>query len=282
MSERISKLPIDLNKTIVLNIDSNENIWYIFENLSLYKVPKNYELIKNLNFNLLLKNATPTSTITIGDFVYILTNDSELYSLQLKTKKLKLIKKYSNNRPLLLKQYNDKLIVCFADFMDLYKFKNNNLIHVKEILNSDYKDAIFFNNKLYYINLKEIFDDSKRRILIDSSTPRFKGLIGLNNNIIVYNEEKIISYSLLTKKRISTNALKTINLAEKSNNVIFFGTYSNGLYVLTQNLEIIQKIDFKRKSINKLYYDSTFDILYVGTNEGVFTYKVKKNKLQLT
>ena len=77
------------------------------------------------------------------------------------------------------------------------------------------------------------------------------------------------------------NSIRNISVVDSYNNLILVGSYSEGLFVLNKNLEIIQKIPLK-KNIKSIIYNKSKPNIYLGIDEGIIVFNFENEMLKIS
>lgn len=290
LSKKIATLPFNLELAESLYIDSEENFWLIMKSNRLYYIPKEFDLIKNYDYNSIfeINNTIVKSGILIDDKIYLITNLNYLCEFNKKNKKIRIIKKYDSklNFPHKINKTENGIIVSFLTGFDYFKFEKNNLnlirtkeMHIDNLVIGGGRDSYYFNEKIYKIHNSMIYEENTK-IYEDKSKIRYNNIVVTSNNkAIISNEKQVVSYDLLNNKSILNNKIKGTNTLKEINGTIIVGTNSNGLYCLSQNLEITQKT-LTDENIYKICHDINSNFVFVGTNSGLNVFLYENEQLK--
>lgn len=284
LSKKISNLPYNLSSIESLNIDSNESFWIIFKGNRLLFIPKEYNSITNYSNkqlfednNIIIKNG-----IVVANKIYLITNKNYLCELDTDSKSVKIIKKYDDllYSPIKILKTDFGFIVSCGTGFDYFNLEGKNLKHLKFETKPNFgggRDSYYFNDNVYTVLNLDITTNDQIIFKADADL-RFNNIIvTAKNNAVISNESQILSYNIKTKKHTVTDSIKHTNTLSQINNNILVGTNSEGLYMLSQDLKILQKT-LPNENIYKIHVDS--DLVLIGTNTGLNIYKYKEGKLQ--
>lgn len=274
-SEKIRKIPVDLNNVYTILIDKDDNFWVLLKNNRLLFLPNNFDQIQNYSTDFIFnkKNIEIKHSSYNEGSLFLLTNENNLYSYNLYTKKLLFLKKITNKNPYEIKIIEGKLIVsCFEGFYHFQLLPDNNIKELYFKATNFQKHFSTYKNKLFYIFLNNVYDENNVVLNKHKSVMRLNSVLALNSsNLVVGNEEEII----LVKeegKEIKNDKIKLTNVIDQIDSKLLVGTNSKGLYVLNQDLQIEQVL-LDKENIYKLLVDKQKQIVFAVTDEGILIYK---------
>lgn len=282
LSNEISNLPCKLINIHHISIDLKGNYWIITKNNKAKYIPKDYKKVANYT-NALIFGNDETSILSceiVNNKAYLLTNKNTFYKYDFDTKKLILIKEYRSSFVLrkIFKSHNG-LIVSSSEGFDYFKFDGNNLINTvfKKAIN---RVSFPINNTAYYTHDQQVYKFPKELILNDNSIVRFNNIIVDNKeNIFVSNENQVCKYDQKEKKYSFNAKIKYTNVIVLKNNLVIVGTNTNGLFLLSNDLKILQK-KILNENISKIYSVENSNIVIVGTNKAIQLFKLNKGVLE--
>ena len=281
-SEKIKKIPVDLKNVYTILIDKDDNFWVILKNNRLLFLPHNFDKIKSFvtDFIFNKENVEIKHSVVYGEDIFLLTNDNNLYSYNIETKKLIHLKKIINKNLYELKIINNKLILaCYEGFYYFQLQKDGSLKELYFKPTYFQKHFITYKENLYYIFLNNIYNENN--IVLNKYKPvmRLNSLYAVNaSNLIIGNEEEIILIN--DGKEIKNNTIKLANVIDVIDDKILIGTNSKGLYVLNTKLQV-EQILLDKENIYKLLVDEYRKIVFAVTDEGILIYKKQANSFVL-
>jgi two-component sensor histidine kinase len=281
-SEKIKKIPVDLESVYTILIDNEDNFWVILKNNRLLFLPNNFDQIESYFTDSIFdkKNIQIKHSLIHRKDLYILSNENNLYSFNTNSRKLTCLKKIKDKNPYQIKIINNKIILfCYEGFYYFELLPNKTIKELSFKPTKFQKNGAVYKDKLYYIFLNDIYDEKNRIINTYQSVMRLNSIIALDSNTLVTgNEEEIIL--LKNGKEIINNKIKLTNVINKIDNKILIGTNSKGLYIINKQLQI-EQILLDKENIYKLLVDEKKQIVFAVTDEGILVYKKLNNTFVL-
>lgn len=277
LTKKLSSISIDFSEVIQILEDSNGNLWIIDGDnrlLLLRNYKKNYiQLSAKKIFgdnHVFFKQA-----VLSGNNIYFLTNKNILYSYNLHSNKLKLIKNLKKQIRLKLIKKNNQLFIIADDIFFKYDINYNKLINKTPKVNSfDFQDIDFTKRGVFYTDGSRIFNYNSGAKILLRPGKRFKSINIHKNGILVNNEFSLFNLdfnlNLISKKTLGKN----ISTISEFRNYIIVGTYSEGLFFLDNKLNITQKIPYQE---NIKYILPNENKIYVGTDNEVSIFSLKND-----
>jgi ligand-binding sensor domain-containing protein/serine phosphatase RsbU (regulator of sigma subunit)/ABC-type amino acid transport substrate-binding protein len=276
-------------------VDNEENMWFGFsggvQKLTNKSLRTLYPNDINSVINSVFKDVNDRIWVGMSTGIHYIKGDIANF-----TKKLNL-----KNNSFVISETNNKDIII-ADSEDLYLIDPQNLKIKKH---RTFKTGLFHLNDIFISNKNEIFlltgntgivyylkDFNSEIVKIENSeTSLISQLINYENKIIGANNKGLVVFSNETFKKYTeinyhTWALFTDSVKNKNSE-----TYSKFLWVGTQNglgklhndsFEFVNPKIFNNRLVTAIEHAENNDMLWVGTDKGVFYYNKVENSVEFT
>ncbi|MBE9577512.1 sensor histidine kinase [Flavobacterium proteolyticum] len=279
LSKKINDLKTLTKNLISIYIDTQENFWLVYNDNKLKFIPNDFDNIISYKLSDILGDNSGLikhSVLSKNDEIFFITSNHILFKFNLKSNKIKILKKYKFKQPQKLILDENFLTVCFNDEIEYINLLTNE-IKTKKIYNRNIEKI---ENDLYYVNMSRI--NKNENILFEKNNDlRFNTIFILHDKkIYTSNEDEVICYDEINNKQYENKKIRYTNIINGSKNFIFIGTNSEGLYLLNKTLNIKDRT-LINENITSIEKDDLNQNFYIASNKAIYLFKIKKNKFEL-